>query len=59
MTPSADPILRAQNRRSAILLWCAVAGGFLIMAAAWFFLIRAAREAQVETVPLQTKGGRP
>ena len=59
MAPNADPQLQAQNRRSAILLWSGVVLGFLLLAAAWFFLVRAAREAQVETVPLATKGGRP
>jgi len=41
------------------LLWTAVICGFLFLASAWFFLIRAAREANVESVPLVTKGGRP
>jgi len=61
MAPRAetDPTLQVQDRRSAILLWCAVAAVFLLMASAWFFLFRAAREAQVESVPLATKGGRP
>jgi hypothetical protein len=59
MVPNADPQLQAQNRRSAIFLWSGVVLGFLLLAAAWFFLVRAAREAQVETVPLTTKGGRP
>lgn len=40
-------------------LWIGVALGFLLMAAAWFFLIRAARTAQVQSVPLATPGGKP
>jgi len=55
----ASPTLQAQNRRSAILLWLGVAGVFLLMASAWFFLFRAAREAQVESVPLAPKGAKP
>ena len=54
-----SPTLQAQNRRSAILLWLSVAGVFLLMASAWFFLFRAAREAQVESVPLAPKGAKP
>jgi len=59
MAPSADPGSPVQDRRPAVLLWLAVAAGFLILASAWFFLIRASREAKVESVPLATQGGRP
>ena len=50
---------QVQNRRYALLVGLSVAGGFLILASAWFFLIRAAREANVESVPLATPGGKP
>jgi hypothetical protein len=40
-------------------MWAAVACGFLLMATGWFFLFRAAKEANVESVPLATEGGRP
>jgi hypothetical protein len=61
MEPSADlnQADRVQNRRAAIQLWLGVACGFLVLASAWFFLVRAAQEAKVESVPLATKGGRP
>jgi hypothetical protein len=44
---------------SAWTLWLWVAGGFLLLALAWTVLFTAARSAQVESVPLATKGGRP
>ena len=46
-------------RRSAIVLWLGVTLAFLMLASAWFFLIRAAREAKVESVPLAAPGGKP
>ncbi len=58
-SPAEAPILQVQNRRSAILLWLGVTLVFLMLATAWFFLIRAAREANVESVPLATPGGKP
>lgn len=48
-----------QNRRSAVLLWLGVMFGFLVLASAWFFLVRAAREADVKSVPLATQGAKP
>jgi hypothetical protein len=65
MAPSADRNHAAsgpgsaQNRRGALLSWLGVVCGFLLLASAWFFLIRAAQEAKVESVPLATQGGRP
>ena len=55
----APTLQERADHRSALLLWLSVAGGFLILACAWFFLIRAAREANVESVPLATPGGKP
>lgn len=55
----ASTVPQEKDTRTMWLLWTAVICGFLFLASAWFFLIRAAREANVESVPLVTKGGRP
>jgi len=60
--PASDLTIAATqqtDRRAAIYLWLGVALVFLFMASAWFFLFRAAKSAQVESVPLESKGGRP
>jgi hypothetical protein len=41
------------------MLWLAVLLGFAALGTAYFFVFRAAHEAQIKTVPLVTKGGRP
>jgi len=45
--------------KSARLLWLWVGAGFLALALAWTAIFIAARQADVRTVPLATKGGRP
>ena len=48
-----------RDTRAMWLLWLGVVFGFLVLATAWFFLVRAAREANVQSVPLATSGGKP
>jgi hypothetical protein len=41
------------------MLWLWVGTGFLALALAWTAIFLAARQADVRTVPLATKGARP
>jgi hypothetical protein len=40
-------------------LWLWVAAGFLFIAVLWAAMFTAAREANIQSVPLATKGGKP
>ena len=51
--------LPQNDRRTAWLLGLGVFMVFALMATAWVFLFKAAREAQVESVPLAPKGAKP
>ena len=56
-TVSRSPALRSS--KSEVGLWLWVAGAFCVLILVWAVLFTVAHSAQVETVPLATKGGRP
>jgi len=43
----------------SVKLWLCVCAGFALIVTAYFFAFRAAHAAQIQDVPLATKGGRP
>jgi len=59
MEPSAENATSAASRQTGRLVALGVCLAFALLVTAWVFLIKAAREAKVESVPLATKGGRP
>jgi len=50
---------KASARKGSLGLWMIVVAAFAVMVTAYFFVIRASHAAQIQEVPLTTKGGRP
>jgi len=49
----------ARSHGSSLSLWLWVATGFLFLAVLWSIMFTAARSANVQSVPLVTKGAKP
>ena len=58
-TPAGSSAIPPRPARGDAGLWLWVAGAFLLLGLVWAVLFTVAHGAQVQSVPLATKGGRP